>query len=91
MVGFWRKIEAVDRGENNAGPGQPLPSATSSYTWTEELASSLDLSDNGSSVVPVEPQYLSCIWEPIDSFKGGSSLRLGSIELPEYTSIFQGF
>lgn len=91
MVGFWRKIEAVYRGENNAGPGQPLPSATSSYTWTEELAPSLDLSDNGSSVVPVEPQYLSCIWEPIDSFKGGSSLRLGSIKLPEYTSMFQGF
>ena len=89
MVGFWRKIEAVDRGEN-AGPGQPLPSATSSYTWTEELAPSLDLSDNGSSVVPVEPQYLSCIWEPIDSFKEARRSGSGASN-SEYTSIFQGF
>ena len=95
MVGFWSKIEAIDRGENNPGPGQPLPSAASSYTWPKELAPSLNLNPSPSSSDPeaesVTPQHLKRIWEPIDSFKGGSSLMFEAIKLPEYTSVFQGF
>jgi hypothetical protein len=91
MVGFWRKIEAVNRGENHAGPGQPLPSAETTYSWPRELAPVLDLPHNEQKLATVQPQHLQRIWEPIDSFKGGSSLLLDGMKLPQYTAIFQGF
>lgn len=91
MVGFWRKIEAVDRGEGRIGPGQPFPSPGTALAWPKELAPTLHLPDNEDKAVAVQPLHLARIWEPIDSFKGGSSLLLGSIKLPDYKTIFQGF
>lgn len=73
MVGFWRKICAVDRGANNPGPGQPFPSDGSTYTWPQEMKLSPEFAtvdgcdgpETESAFEYVSPVTISPIWQSV--------------------------
>ena len=99
MVGFWRKIEAKDRGIDKPGPGQPFPGVESQYTWHKEMQKTPELEmdkleqgqkEDGKIEEDVQLQHVSSVWEPIDK-EGSTSLLLQGMKLPGYTSMFQGF
>jgi hypothetical protein len=92
MVGFWKKIQAVTREGEEAGPGQPFPSPNSSrYSWPQEMGPCYSEGDEVSSPghLPhlVSPSPISKIWQAVLPSSGDDS---DSINSP-YNACFQGF
>jgi len=84
MVGFWRKINAKDRGPGCPGPGQPFPETSSNssssdvlnhtYTWPDEVKDMLpswqERRDWTNQSHVVHPQLVEPIWESVNSDDG---------------------
>jgi hypothetical protein len=89
MVGFWKKIQAITREGEEAGPGQPFPSLKSSkYSWPREMEPCAEV-EAFSNPPPhfVSPAPISKIWQPVLPSTGEDS---NSINSP-YNACFQGF
>lgn len=88
MVGFWKKIEARTRENEEPGPGQPFPTLNNTkYTWPNEMAT---LEPNSESVIStsyVSPLPISRIWQPVSPTDAEDMNILNA----PYNSCFQGF
>jgi len=106
MIGFWKNICAVDRGVDNAGPGQPFPGADSKFTWPQEMKPSenfpntpADCEGPECTTEYVTPVSVSPIWQPVAGLSSSSSdgaatapcTGAGGSAIPSYDKCFQGF
>jgi len=100
MVGFWNRICAKDRGLDNAGPGQPMPSIHSNkHSWPRELElkRELEAQVDVSACRQINLHHLDAVWEPVESNSSSSSgsssssSSSSSSNPPHYLRCFQGF
>lgn len=53
MVGFWRSLEAKEKGNDGIGAGQSFPSlATTQFRWPKEMLAREDFRDIATDIVP---------------------------------------
>lgn len=88
MVGFWRDIATTEKANYEPGNAQPFPVQNPSYSWTKEMNYNKKWVpfDNASCSNSVTPNYVSPVWEYIDTNKSSTTV----ID-PDYNSCFQGF
>jgi hypothetical protein len=82
MVGFWRKIQAKDKGRGRYGAGQPFPFDNDNLRWPREMEINEAQNNIGcnSSRPSTIVRHVSPVWEPLQG--GGCD---------DYKSFFQGF